>query len=272
MIIFVLDDWKNNSFLEEVAMSQAHGTKTRLMAGKQRDVNDIKDILEEMLKPIKDSIASLPDKSYIDLAVENINKHMSEELEQRDEKIRMLEERVDILESRFAVLNSLDKRIEESEQYSRRYCLRLYGITMPSQGESENVMKKVEDVLTKLDCGVGIEAVDRAHRIGQVKTDQNGTQQQQVIILFNSFSQRTKVYRKRKTVKDVKIRLDLTRTRLGILKDADDMTKLRKEIDFVFADINCRLTAKLANGKFIFFESIEDLKRKLDPIEQAAES
>lgn len=73
MIIFVLDDWKNNSFLEEVAMSQTHGTKTWLMEGKQRDLNDIKDILEEMLKPIKDSIASLPDKSYIDLAVESMN-------------------------------------------------------------------------------------------------------------------------------------------------------------------------------------------------------
>ena len=132
-------------------------------------------------------------------------------------------------------------------------------------------MKKVEDVLTKLDCGVGIEAVDRAHRIGQVTTDQNGTQQQQVIVRFNSFSQRTKVYRKRKTVKDVKIRLDLTRTRLGILKDADDMTKSRDDITFVFADINCRLAAKLANGDFIFFESIDDLNEKLDRIEQAAE-
>ena len=252
-------------------MSQPQGTKTRLMAGKERDINEIKDILEEVLKPIKDSIASLPDKSYIDVAVENINKYISEELEQRDVKIRLLEERVDILESKFAVLNSLDKRIEESEQYSRRYCLRMYGVKMPSQGERENMMKKVEDVLTRLDCGVGIDAVDRAHRIGQVTTDQNGTQQQQVIVRFNSFSQRTKVYRKRKSIKDVKIRLDLTRKRLGILKDADDMTKSRDDITFVFADINCRLAAKLANGDFIFFESIDDLNEKLDSIEQAAE-
>ena len=69
----------------------------------------------------------------------------------------------------------------------------------------------------------------------------------------------------------MKIRLDLTRKRLGILKDADDMTKSRDDITFVFADINCRLAAKLANGDFIFFESIDDLNDKLDSIVQAAE-
>ena len=49
------------------------------------------------------------------------------------------------------------------------------------------------------------------------------------------------------------------------------MTKSRDDITFVFADINCRLAAKLANGDFIFFESIDDLNEKLDSIEQAAE-
>ncbi len=255
-------------------MSQTQGPKTRNMAGKQRDSNetkDIKDILEEMLKPIKDSIATLPDKSYIDVAVANINKYISGELEQRDEKIRLLEKRVNILESKFAVLNSLDKRVEESQQYSRRYCLRIYGVKMPQQGERENVMKKVEDILTKLECGVGIEAVDRAHRIGPKTTDQNGNQQQQVIVRFNSFSQRTSVYRKRKTARNVKIRLDLTRTRLSILKDADELTKSRDDISFIFADINCRLAAKLANGDFIFFDSINDLSKKLDRLDHAAE-
>ncbi len=255
-------------------MSQTQGPKTRNMAGKHRDSNetkDIKDILEEMLKPIKDSIATLPDKSYIDVAVANINKYISGELEQRDEKIWLLEERVNILESKFAVLNSLDKRVEESEQYSRRYCLLIYGVKMPQQGERENVMKKVEDILTKLECGVGIEAVDRAHRIGPKTTDQNGNQQQQVIVRFNSFSQRTSVYRKRKTARNVKIRLDLTRTRLSILKDADELTKSRDDISFIFADINCSLAAKLANGDFIFFDSINDLSKKLDRLDHAAE-
>ena len=30
-------------------------------------------------------------------------------------------------------------------------------------------MQKVKDILTELDCGVGIDPVDRAHRIGQRK-------------------------------------------------------------------------------------------------------
>ena len=74
-----------------------------------------------------------------------------------------------------------------------------------------------------------------------------------------------------KTARNVKIRLDLTRTRLSILKDADELTKSHDDISFIFADINCRLAAKLANGDFIFFDSINDLSKKLDRLDHAAE-
>ena len=62
-------------------------------------------------------------------------------------------------------------------------------------------MKKVEKILEKMDCGVNIDAVDRAHRIGQRETDENGKMQQQMIVKFNTFRDRTVVYRNRKDKK-----------------------------------------------------------------------
>ena len=57
--------------------------------------------------------------------------------------------------------------------------------------------------------------------------------------------------RNRKRLKDVPIKLDLTKPRCGILKDAIDPTKEHSDLDHVFADVNCRL-------KFLFKDSTSD--------------
>ena len=77
-----------------------------------------------------------------------------------------------------------------------------------------------EKVLRDLDCGVGVESVDRAHRIGPVKVTDAGSRSQQMIVRFNSFRDRTKAYRARKNLSNdsnVKVRLDLTKKRLDML-------------------------------------------------------
>ena len=81
---------------------------------------------------------------------------------------------------------------------------------------------------------------------------------------FSSFRDRTKVYRNRKKLDDIKIRLDLTRSRLGTLKQASEWAKGCGDVSFVFADINCNLAAKMKNGKFLFFSSVGDLQQKVE--------
>ena len=87
-----------------------------------------------------------------------------------------------------------------------------------------------------------------------------------MIVKFKTFRDRTVVYRNRKDKKkvgDTKIRLDLTRKRLGVLREAKDFVKSRNDADFVFADINFSLLLKLKNGKLIFFNSVRNLEGKL---------
>ena len=89
-------------------------------------------------------------------------------------------------------MENLERRIDDGEQSSRRQCLRLNNIELPQQGEKETCMEKVEKVLRDLDCGVGVESVDRAHRIGPVKVSDEGSRSQQMIVRFNSFRDRKK--------------------------------------------------------------------------------
>ena len=70
------------------------------------------------------------------------------------------------LESEFAVVEKLAERVEDAEQYSRRLSLRLYNIELPVRGEQEDCKEKVWKILEKMDCGVSIDAEDRAHQIG----------------------------------------------------------------------------------------------------------
>ena len=125
-------------------------------------------------------------------------------------------------------------------------------------------MQKIQDILNELDCGVGIDSIDMAHRIGPRKVSNvDGKLYQQVIVRFSSFKDRTKVYRSRKKAKKVKFRLDLTRNRLSTLKLASEWAKSCGDVAFVFADINCNLVAKMKNGTFTFSSSVEELQFKV---------
>ena len=155
-------------------------------------------MIEDALAPIKKDAANLPNSDYIDAVIEQLSSKLEERFKIQDRKIHALEACVDVLESKLAVLGALDARIEENEQHSRCFCLCLHGIPLPADGNKEDCIKKVADIMENMDCGVGKEAIDRAHWVGRVKMDKHGKPSQQVIVYFKAFSERTVVYRSRR--------------------------------------------------------------------------
>ena len=153
-----------------------------------------------------------------------------------------------------------------SEQYSRRACLRIHGIPLPKKAESAtDCMSKVKEVFKEIEVTVPDEAIDRAHRIGaKVKDDNTGEVRQAMIVKFLRWKHRTAVYKGRKKSKDKKILLDLTAKRAKLLKFAMEKTESDDHIDFVFADINCRVGLKTMDGEFKFFRNEIELKAILD--------
>ena len=55
------------------------------------------------------------------------------------------------------------------------------------------------------------------------------------------------------------ITLDLTKTRMDIIKEAIDMARETYRISYTVADINCSSCVKLSNGSLKFFNTIGDL-------------
>lgn len=217
------------------------------------------DKLYELLKEVKTELHSKASNEKIDKLIEEIKK--------KDEKIDNLQERVEILESKVAVLqntvNLLERKADDNEQYSRRLCMRISGIPVSKDREDGDVcLNKVKSIVNLID-NVDIPEVhyDRAHRIGKGKTNEKGEVERQMIVKFISWSARTKIYKNRKSLVNHRIYLDLTKRRFDLLKLAQVKVQGNNLIDFVFADINCKLSMRLKNGKFVYFSSEDELDK-----------
>ena len=68
------------------------------------------------------------------------------------------------------------------------------------------------------------------------------------------------------------MKIDLTKRRLTLLNQARAKTSGKPSIDFVFADVNCRLQLKTKSGYFYSFNTMEERNDILDEIEEDNES
>ena len=128
----------------------------------------------------------------------------------------------------------LEKYCEENEQYSRRLCLRIKNLKKQENETSKKVLEEIKCLFSGANINIPDACIDRAHRVS--KTDDT------VIVTFATFRHRTMFYRKRKELKNgVKVHLDLTKARLDLLIKASKYVKNLSNVDFVYADINCRL-------------------------------
>ena len=67
------------------------------------------------------------------------------------------------------MMDRLEKRLDDSEQYSRRVSLRIDNVPAPEDGEGENCIEKGVKIMEKMDCGLSASDIDRAHRVGPKK-------------------------------------------------------------------------------------------------------
>ena len=114
---------------------------------------------------------------------------------------RCLKEKSVVLESHILLsqhVSSLLKRdMDDTNQYSRRQCLILTGITPSEDSENELETKaRVQEALKNENLGEASNDVDRAHPVGPRKDGK-----QSIIVKFRSFHRRTEVYTNRKSCK-----------------------------------------------------------------------
>ena len=102
--------------------------------------------------------------------------------------------------------------------------------------------------------------IDRAHHIGsEYKAYRIKKKCYNTIVRFMGFRDGVVFHRNRKSLKDVNTKFDLTERRYGILKDAIDLAKEHPDLEYVFADANCRLKVVFKDGTTNSFNDIDNL-------------
>ena len=198
----------------------------------KKDIDQLKDLLMNLQEKIvqqHSEIVKLTEKTTL-----------------QDDKISKLEDKIEVLS---AGLTKALKKGDDVEQFSRSYCLRIKGIKCEKDELSTKCVEKVVEVCENLNVGISKDDIDRAHPVGKNRDT--------MIVKFYSFSKRTLLYRARKRNNKIKIFLDITKKRLDTLNEARKNIQKNSTTDFVFADVNCNLVAKLKSGSFKFFNDID---------------
>ena len=153
-----------------------------------------------------------------------------------------------MLKTRNVQMRNSKKKCEEHEQYGRRLCLRIKGLTKKIKEDANDVLNQVRDLFKEAEVEIIDAVLDRAHRISKESND--------VIVRFTTFRHRTLFYRNRKKLKNQSIHLHLTKSRLSLLNKARKLIENNEDIAFCYADINCRCKLRFKNNNEFFFRII----------------
>ena len=83
----------------------------------------------------------------------------------------------------------------------------------------------------------------------------DGSVKHQVIVKFTTWHHRTLFYKNRKKLEGAKVYLDLTKSKFKFLKLCQAKVQNDRKVDYVFADVNCAICAKMSNGFFKCFNT-----------------
>ena len=209
-------DYLDTFLISKMSQSTSDGPSTRLQEKtckqggrrgleKPEQMPDIKQMIADALAPIRDDLAKIRSRETVDAMLAEllvkiegkIEAKVQERVNELISRVDTLEQRVVSLESSMVVLEHLYRVSDENEQYSRRSCLRIVNVLLPKQGGKEDCEKKAKQIMKDMNCGLNPDDIDRAHRIGSKRTDDNGVVSQHIIVKFKSFRQRTLLYRNR---------------------------------------------------------------------------
>lgn len=205
---------------------------------------------------------------------------LENKVELLDQKVESLENTVEPLKLKISkltdqnavltsVVENLKTRAEENQQYSRRNCLVLEGITLSNNETIPALEGKVVAALTK---ELGIEKseidanFDKTHRIGPIRDNK-----QRTIVRFKKHSLVEKIYYKRKSTKKISVKPSLTKYRINTLNDVRNRFERSDLVEFFYTDVHGNMKVRFKeqlNGRFVHnFYSENELSELVFEIE-----
>ena len=240
------------------------------------------EMLDEALQPIKEAMENLITKEVMSNLISGLEDKLVKKIVEQGKEIDKLKLSNSQLEGRVTILEHLVKvqeaKYDDVEQYGRRLCLRVNDVPVTKDETSQEVEDKLREEFVKMGLNLPDNAIDRAHRIGrkyQVQQESDNANvtgvitKQQVIIRFTSWRFRTEVYRKRKNSKKFKFKIDLTKRRFMLLKNAKQTTKDVEGVDYIFCYVNCRLNIKFMDGRVRAFNSESEVASLISTLDES---
>ena len=136
-----------------------------------------------------------------------------------EQKINPLKETLD---TKCNTIDKLESTLNDLEQYSRRNCLRIFGVP---QRPDEKTDEAVLDVARRIGVQLGIPDIDRSHRVGK---QPSGDRSRGIIVKLASYRTRQKLIQNRRKLKGTGITIheDLTSKNRELLLKAQGHEKV----------------------------------------------
>ena len=163
------------------------------------------------------------------------------------------------------------RQIDDNSQYSRKTNIIIDGLTVKSGDNDDSIRRYVLQEIKKLKLDIESFEVDRAHRTAKPYFDKNGKHHTPVVCRFTNWYARNEFYNASKQ-SSLFITADLTTRREHLLNSAKDRINVEgsresKFFAYVFADRNCHITVKTADGRYFKVNSLDEFDRLIDYVE-----
>ena len=229
--------------------------------------SELRDYFESLMEPL---VTNEKLEQVLKSFQDGLMKKIEDKFKEQNTRIEELESKLAIKQN---VIDNLEIKCDDNEQYSRRSCLRVHGLEFNSDND-EGVMKKVEKCCKDMDVEFNENEIDRAHYIGKPYVDKvKNKKVRSLIIKFKSWRSRSAFYksrprnhleRQKKPGSSFNVSLDLTKRRYDLLMKAKGLIINNPSVAYVFCDINCSLVMKFNNNTYRYFNSESELAKLLD--------
>ena len=222
---------------------------TRLSKKMTMSISELRDELKTHIAQCLESIptVSILNDMFSDFK-SDIIQCLEAKVEEQDAKIKQLES---VLSVRENVMQKLEVRCDDNEQYSKRSCLRINNIEYDKNCQSaSDTLNKVKKCYGDMGVSFDERAIDRAHGIGRTY-EKGGKIYQSLLVKFTSWNDRERFYRARPKILDhgksnssFSVSTHLTKRRYELLRFARGVVKDYPQVNYVFSDINCSLAIR----------------------------
>ena len=255
-----------------------HSVKLAAQQSSQ-SVKLIADAVAEAIKPLMEEISGL--RSLLE-ETRTQNETLNNKLFEKNANILDLEQSVVSLTQRNVALRSLIlEKSDESEQYSRKDCLRISGIPYNSEEDNDSLQQSVIATLNENGVSINENDIHRLHRsskpqpmnnykkyLNKVNKKQSpidpddNAETCEVIIRFTKWAPRARVYslHYRKDLA-IKVKCDITKYRQELLKDVRTYLADNNLKAYCYVTAEAQLCLKnVATSKKSFFANFADFQ------------